>query len=183
MPKIPLIMLSPPGTCSRGNVSRTTPNASGKTPPATPCSTRPAITTSIEFASALITAPALNTVSTAVSTRPLPNRSPSLPTIGVAIEALTRNPVSTHETVDGLASNSSASDGSAGTTSVCESENATHASASVSRTGVGRRSATRAAYVASAPGAFELVEQRADLLVHRAPEDGEQRLARERAHV
>ncbi len=49
--------------------------------------------------------------------------------------------------------------GSAGTTSVCESENAMQASASVSRTGVGRRSGTARAYVASAPGALELVEE------------------------
>src|SRR4051812_26124455 len=175
MPKIALIIASPPAISSRGNVSRTIPNASGKTPPATPCSTRPAITTLIEPASALTTAPALNRTSTAVSTRPLPKRAPSLPTIGVAIEALRRNPVSTHETVDGLAPNSLASEGSAGTTRVWESENAMQASASVSRTEVGRRSGTRGAYVASAPGALELVEQGADLLVHRAPEDGEQR--------
>ena len=74
----------------------------------------------------------------AVSTRPLPNRSPSLPAIGVAIEALSRKPVSTHETAVGEASNSSASAGSAGTTSVWLSANAMHAAISVSRTGVGR---------------------------------------------
>ena len=72
MPKIALMMLSPPGTCSRGKVSRTIPKASGKTPPATPCSTRPAIRTSIEFASALLTAPSEKITSTAVSIRPLP---------------------------------------------------------------------------------------------------------------
>ena len=53
-------------------MSRTIPNASGKTPPATPCSTRPAITTSIEPASALITAPTENSSSTTVSVLPLP---------------------------------------------------------------------------------------------------------------
>ena len=72
MPKIALTMLRPPAIWSRGNVSRTIPNASGKTPPATPCSTRPAITTSIVGASALITAPSENSASTAVSIRPLP---------------------------------------------------------------------------------------------------------------
>ena len=72
MPKIALIMLRPPGIWSRGNVSRTIPKASGKTPPATPCSTRPAITTSIEPASALITAPKEKITSTAVRIRPLP---------------------------------------------------------------------------------------------------------------
>ena len=33
MPKIALIIASPPATCSRGKVSRTIPKASGKTPP------------------------------------------------------------------------------------------------------------------------------------------------------
>ena len=72
MPKIALIIASPPAIWSRGKVSRTIPKASGKTPPATPCSRRPAITMPIEVASALITAPALKSTSTAVSTRPLP---------------------------------------------------------------------------------------------------------------
>src|SRR4051812_15008278 len=164
------------------------PNASGKTPPAAPCRTRPAITTSILGASALITPPAENSSSTVIRTRPLPNRSPSLPAIGVAIDALSRKPVSSHDTADGVVSNSFASAGSAGTTSVWLSENATQAATTVSRTAVGRFSGEftpAAAYLSFALGQAtgEVGERRLDLVVHRAPEDGEQRLRGERTDV
>ena len=138
IPNTALMIAMPLATWSRGNVSRMIPNASGNTPPATPCSTRPAISTSIVGASALITAPIEKMIMIAVSTRPLPYRSPSLPAIGVAIDALTRKPVSTQLTALGDASNSCASAGSAGTTSVCESAKAMPAPVSVRRTGVGR---------------------------------------------
>ena len=72
MPNTALMIAMPPATWSRGNVSRMIPNASGNTPPATPCSTRPAISTSIDGASALITAPIEKMIMIAVSTRPLP---------------------------------------------------------------------------------------------------------------
>ena len=72
IPNTALMIDSPPGTRSRGNVSRITPKASGNTPPATPWSARPAIRTAIESASALTTPPAANSASTIVSTRPLP---------------------------------------------------------------------------------------------------------------
>ena len=72
MPKIALTSPSPVAIRSGGNVSRMIPNASGKTPPATPWMTRPAISTPIEFASAQTTPPSENSSSTSVSTRPLP---------------------------------------------------------------------------------------------------------------
>jgi MFS family permease len=62
----------------------------------------------------------------------------ALPAAFAARKLIPPSPPVENAKVDWLASNSSASDGSAGTTSVCESENAMHASASVSRTGVGR---------------------------------------------
>src|SRR4051794_31979796 len=186
IPNTALMIARPPGTCSRGKVSRTMPNASGNTPPAAPCSTRPAITTSMLGASALMTAPAAKMSMTAVRTRPLPKRSPSLPAIGVVIEALSRKPVSSHDTADCEASNSFASAGSAGTTSVWLSENAMHAAISVSRTGVGRFSGTAlGAYLSFAlrQAARHVGEGRFDLVGQRPPEDGEQGLRGERADV
>ena len=72
MPKIALIMPSPAGMRSRGNVSRTMPNARGKTPPAIPWITRPAMTTPIERPRTHTIAPHENSSRTAVRTRPLP---------------------------------------------------------------------------------------------------------------
>ena len=72
MPKIAVIVPRPVATRSGGNVSRTMPNASGNTPPATPWTMRPAISTPIELASAHTTPPSENMTSTTVSTRPLP---------------------------------------------------------------------------------------------------------------
>jgi len=79
------------------------------------------ITTPIESATAHTVEPVAKSSRIAVSTRPLPNWSPSLPTIGVATEAESRNPVSSHDDVDWVVENSRASVGSAGTTSVCAS--------------------------------------------------------------
>ena len=72
MPKTALSVARCVGTLSGGEVSRTMPNASGNTPPATPCSTRPATSTSIVGASALMTPPTAKMTSTTVSTRPRP---------------------------------------------------------------------------------------------------------------
>ena len=89
-PKTELMRLIAPGTRSDGKVSRMMPNDSGKTPAATPCSTRPAMTSSIEPARAFTRPPSANSTRTTVSTRPLPCTSPSLPTIGVETDADSR---------------------------------------------------------------------------------------------
>ena len=90
MPNTALRRPMAPGTRSRGKVSRMIPKESGKTPPATPLITRPTIITSIESARAQTVEPNAKTSSTIVRTRPLPNRSPSLPTIGVDTDAHSR---------------------------------------------------------------------------------------------
>ena len=72
MPRIALTRPRPVATLSGGKVSRMIPNASGKTPPATPWITRPAIRTAIEWARAHTTPPTAKSSSTSVSTRPLP---------------------------------------------------------------------------------------------------------------
>ena len=60
------------GTRSRGKVSRMIPKASGNTPPATPCTTRPAISRPIDPAKAHTADPTENTSIVRVSTRPFP---------------------------------------------------------------------------------------------------------------
>jgi hypothetical protein len=90
MPNVALIPPIAVATRSCGKVSRMIPNASGKMPPPTPWMMRPAISSSSEPASAQTALPSANTSSTTVSTRPRPNRSPSLPTIGVATDAASR---------------------------------------------------------------------------------------------
>ena len=61
MPRIALTSPSPLAARSGGKVSRMIPNASGKTPPATPWITRPAISRAIVCDSAQTTPPAENT--------------------------------------------------------------------------------------------------------------------------
>ena len=63
MPRIALTSPSPLATRSGGNVSRMIPNASGKTPPATPWITRPRSARAIECDSAHTTPPAENSSS------------------------------------------------------------------------------------------------------------------------
>ena len=72
IPNIALSRPIAPGTRSRGKVSRMIPKASGNTPPATPCTTRPAISSSIDGASAHTTDPTEKVSIVSVSTRPLP---------------------------------------------------------------------------------------------------------------
>jgi hypothetical protein len=79
-----------PATFSRGNSSRMIPKASGKMPPPTPWMTRAMISTPIDEATAARAVPKQRITSTIISTRALPNMSPSRPTIGVATEALSR---------------------------------------------------------------------------------------------
>ena len=77
-------------TRSGGNVSRMIPNASGKMPPPTPWIDAPGDEQPIDGASAHIDAPTPKTEQHDGSTRALPKRSPSLPTIGVATDAASR---------------------------------------------------------------------------------------------
>ena len=95
------------------------PKDSGKIAPATPWIARAAISISIECDSAPTSEPIPNTTSTASSTRSFPNMSPSRPTIGVAIEAVSRKTVSTQVTAVAEAPRSFWIAGSAGTTIVC----------------------------------------------------------------
>ena len=66
------------------------PKQSGKMPPPTPCSTRPATTTSSELPSAETAQPAAKKPSEMTSIRRLPNMSPSRPNTGVATAAASR---------------------------------------------------------------------------------------------
>ena len=84
------ISAMPVATRSRGNSSRTMPMPSGKTAPPMPCRPRPAIIGPIDVESAEITVPTASAKSTTMSTRSLPNMSPSRPAIGVAIDAESR---------------------------------------------------------------------------------------------
>ena len=79
-----------PATRSRGNSSRMIPNASGKIPPAVPWTTRPAIISGSAVASAEASVPTARSASAITSSRSLPYMSPSLPSSGVAIDALSR---------------------------------------------------------------------------------------------
>ena len=79
-----------PATRSRGNSSRMIPNASGKMPPAAPCTTRPTSITVSEVASADTVVATHSSTSTATSSRSLPYMSPRRPISGVATEALSR---------------------------------------------------------------------------------------------
>ena len=74
------------------------PNASGKTPPAAPCTTRPTSITRSEVASAETIVATQSSMSTTTSSRSLPCMSPSRPISGVAIDALSRYAVSTQLT-------------------------------------------------------------------------------------
>ena len=67
------------GSWCSGNSSRTIPNESGKTPPPTPCSTRPTIISSSPLLSAHSTEPAANAPSETARKRSLPNMSPRRP--------------------------------------------------------------------------------------------------------
>ncbi len=81
------------------NSSRMMPNANGRTPPPSPCTTRAAISQPIEGASAASSEPTDSAARVTTSIRFLPTASPTRPRIGVAIEADSRYAVSTHVTV------------------------------------------------------------------------------------
>ena len=72
------------------NSSRAMPKASGSTPPPAPCTTRAAISQPMLGASAASSDPTASATSVTTSIRVLPTTSPTLPSRGVAIEALNR---------------------------------------------------------------------------------------------
>ncbi len=76
-----------PATRSDGNSSRTIANESGKMPPPTPWTTRAAIRTGRELATAARSVPAASTASVHSSRRSLPYMSPRRPMIEVPTEA------------------------------------------------------------------------------------------------
>jgi hypothetical protein len=115
MPNVALIQPIATGTRSRGNCSRTMPKASGKVAAPTPWTARAAISVPMSVASAASRVPAAATVSAASSTRRLPNMSPSLPSSPVATDAVSRNALSTQDTVVGPVSSARCRSGSAGT--------------------------------------------------------------------
>ena len=127
------IIAIPTGTFSRGNSSRMIANASGKTAPPIPWTTRPAIITPIVVASAAISVPRASTASTTTSVRFLPNMSPMRPAMGVATDALSRYAVMIQAPAVGDAFRSSSIVPSAGMTSDCSRANAAPASASTAK--------------------------------------------------
>ena len=107
----------PPATRSRGNSSRTMPNASGKMAPPSPWIVRATIMTGSVVARAASSVPAASPASTTTSVRFLPNMSPIRPAMGVATDAARRYAVKTQATPDGVVLRSRCRIGSAGTTS------------------------------------------------------------------
>jgi hypothetical protein len=103
-------------TCSRGSVSRTIPNASGPTAAPPPWTMRPAISSSLESATAQIRLPTMNAPRPTSRSRRRPNRSPRRPNSGTATTDASRNPVANHETEISDAEYSWAITGSAGRT-------------------------------------------------------------------
>ena len=105
-----------PATRSLGNSSLAIENASGKIPPATPCTTRAAISIASDWATAANSVPAASTMSVHTNRRSLPYMSPSRPMIDVPTDAETRNPVRSHVTPVSLVCRLCWNDGSAGIT-------------------------------------------------------------------
>lgn len=122
MPKVEEISPMATGTRSRGNWSRTMPKASGKAAEPTPWTVRAAISRPRESDRAASRVPRAKTLRLAISTRFLPNMSPTRPSSAVATEADRRKELITQETPVVEAPNSSRRLGSAGTTIVCISE-------------------------------------------------------------
>ena len=94
-------------------------NASGKMPPPAPCTTRPAIITLIDEASAETSVPRARMTRMISRTRSLPYMSPRRPMIGVATDALRRYAVSIQLTAVSDVCSDRRMSGSAGSTSDC----------------------------------------------------------------
>ena len=104
---------------SGGNSSRMIPKLNGNTAPAAPETILKAISVQMSGAAAQPMQPTRNGTRETTSRRSLPNRSPSLPRIGVSTAAERRKPVRTQVTQVVDASSSRWSSGRAGTTIVC----------------------------------------------------------------
>ncbi len=72
------------------NSSRAMPKARGRTPPPAPCTTRAAISQPMLGARAASSDPTAKAASVRTSIRVLPTTSPTRPSRGVAIDALSR---------------------------------------------------------------------------------------------
>ena len=111
-----------------GNSSRMIPKLRGNTAAPAPEAPRKPISAQMFQASAHPTVPRKNSMRLTTRIRSLPNRSPSLPRMGVNTAAVSRKPVNTHVTHVVVASSSVCRTGSAGTTIVCWSAYAVPAS-------------------------------------------------------
>lgn len=115
---------TPPATLSGGNSSRMMPNESGRTPPPTPWTARPRMSSGIELASAAINTPIASTARVMTRRRSFPIMSPTRPMMGVKIDAERRYAVTIHVTVFCVVCRLDWIVGSAGITSDCRSPNA-----------------------------------------------------------
>ena len=106
-------------TLSSGNSSLMIAKLSGKTAPPVPCTMRNPIRNQMFGARAAPTQPTKKMPRLIRSSRSLPYWSPSLPSSGVATDAVSRNPVRSQVTQPVVVCRSSRSAGSAGTTIVC----------------------------------------------------------------
>src|SRR5262249_55348601 len=136
--KMPGRRASPPATRSRGNASRTMPNASGKIAPPRPWIVRATIITASEWVTAASSEPAARPTSVTTKTGFFPYMSPSRPAIGVTTEAARRYAVKTQATPVVVVWRSPWSTGSAGTTSDWRSAYAAPASERTARSRPGR---------------------------------------------
>ena len=121
----------PTPTFSGGNSSRMIEKANGKTAAPSPDTARNAISDQMSQATAHPTHPARNSPRLIVSSRSFPYWSPSLPRIGVATEATSRNTVSTQVIHVVVVCRSRCRAGSAGITIVCWSAKAVPAVARI----------------------------------------------------
>ncbi len=122
-----------PATLSRGNSSRTIPNASGKIPPLAPWMKRPSISGPSEEESAASRVPAASTTSVHTSVRSLPYMSPSRPMMAVPTDAASRYAVSSQVISVSVVPSACWMVGSAGTTAELSIAYASPPSASTAR--------------------------------------------------
>ncbi len=114
----------PVPTLSGGNSSLMIEKESGKTAAPQPWMIRQAISAPMCHAKIAAMLPARKMLRLITSIRSFPCWSPSLPNSGVATDAESRKPVSSHAAQAALVSNSRCRTGSAGTIIVCWSANA-----------------------------------------------------------
>ena len=134
----------PPATRLGCSSSRTMANASGMAAPARPCRIRAAINRPSVGATAARMVDAARFASDSSMTRLRPYMSPSRPTIGVAMDDDSRNPVTSQVVAVALASRSRWMVVSAGTMSDCWRANPSAIAERIERVIAGRRSAAPA---------------------------------------